>query len=228
MGDGIHNTWVKPHVLYSLLKSYKFVIFVDADATIQHLEVPVEWLFNRWGITPQTSIAMPIDTRQTLEDTHVSEDSKGKLMLNSGVIIAQALPHTMEMMKAWKDCPDGKRYPGCGEWKDKWAHEQRAFAEYIRYDFNPNGTNIVEIPCNDAMGYPGIKEHDWINSNCKGQFIRHHTIDKSWTKKSTETAMLQSFTDLLHKELLGKKNEYWIKESEWEERTGNEPTMPGS
>jgi hypothetical protein len=228
MGDGIHNTWVKPHVLHALLKSYKFVIFVDADATIQHLELPVEWLFNRWGITPQTSIAMPLDTRQTLSDPHASEDSKGKLMLNSGVIIAQALPHTMDMLTAWKDCPDEKRYPGCGQWKDQWAHEQRAFSEYIRYDFNPNGTNIVEIPCNDAMGYPGIKDHDWINSNCKGNFIRHHTIDKGWTKKSTEAPMLQSLTDLLHKELHSKKSEYWIKESEYEARTGNEPTMPGS
>ncbi|KAH7383747.1 hypothetical protein BKA66DRAFT_417531 [Pyrenochaeta sp. MPI-SDFR-AT-0127] len=212
--EGLHNTWVKPHVLFDLLHSYKFVVFIDADATIQHLELPLEWMFNRWGITPQTSIAMPLDTRQILNgDEHASEDSKGKLQLNTGVMVAQALPHTFDMLTAWKECPDEKRYPGCGAWRETWSHEQKAFSEYIRYDFNPNGTNIVEIPCNDAMGYPGITDHSWILSNCTGQFIRHHTIDKAMTKKSTEIGMLQILTDLTRKELLGNKGTYWIRET---------------
>jgi hypothetical protein len=196
--EGLHNTWVKPHVLFDLLHKYRFVIFIDADATIQHLELPFEWLFNRWGITPQTSIAMPLDTRQDLNgDLHASEDSKGKLQLNTGLVIAQALPYTFEMLTAWKDCPNEKKYPGCGNWKENWSHEQRAFSEYIRYDYNPSGTNIIE----------------WILSNCTGQFVRHHTIDKAMTKRSTEVAMLQSLTDLVRKELLGNKNKYWIKET---------------
>lgn len=103
---GYHNTWVKPHVLSELLESYQFVVFIDADATIQHLELPIEWLFNRWGITPTTSIAMPLDTRQILNgDENASNDSKGKLALNTGVVIAQSLPYTFEMLTAWKECP---------------------------------------------------------------------------------------------------------------------------
>jgi hypothetical protein len=212
--EGLHNTWVKPHVLFDLLHSYRFVIFIDADATIQHLELPFEWLFNRWGITPQTSIAMPLDSRQILNgDEHASEDSKGKLQLNTGMMIAQALPHTFEMLTAWKECTDETKYPGCGAWKETWSHEQKAFSEYIRYDFNPSGTNIIEIPCNDAMGYPGLSDHSWITSNCTGQFIRHHTIDKAMTKKSTEIAMLQSLTDLTRKLLLNNKDTYWIRET---------------
>lgn len=58
--EGYHDTWIKPHVINEMLHSYKFVVFIDADATIQHLELPIEWLFNRWGIGPKTSIAMPI------------------------------------------------------------------------------------------------------------------------------------------------------------------------
>ncbi|KAF1848822.1 uncharacterized protein K460DRAFT_375593 [Cucurbitaria berberidis CBS 394.84] len=212
--EGLHNTWVKPHVLFDLLHSYRFVIFIDADATIQHLELPFEWLFNKWGITPQTSIALPLDSRQTINgDEHVSEDSKGRLQLNTGVVVAQALPYTFEMLKAWKECPEEKRYPGCALWKEEWSHEQRAFSEYIRYDFNPTGTNIIEIPCDDAVGYPGLAEHEHINSNCTGQFIRHHTIDKAMTKRSTEVAMLQVLTDLTRKELLSKKETYWIRET---------------
>jgi hypothetical protein len=210
---GMHSTWVRPHIILSLLKQYKFVISIDADATFQHLELPLEWLFNRWGVTPQTSIAMPLDTRQNLNgDEHASEDSKGKQVLNAGFIIAQHLPHTFDLLQAWTDCPKEKRYKGCAHWKENWSHEQRAFSEYIRYDFNPNGTNIVEIPCNDAMGYPGVADHPWILSKCTGQFVRHHTIDKSWTKKSTGDAMAQGLTDLLKKELLGNKDKYRIKE----------------
>jgi hypothetical protein len=204
---------VKPHVLLELLDSYRFVIFIDGDATIRHLEIPFEWLFNRWGITPQTSIAMPLDVRFVRAgDKHASEDSKGKLVLNTGVVVAQALPHTFDLLKAWKECPDGKRYPGCGAWNETWSHEQRAFSEYIRYDFNPTGNNIVDIPCNDAMGYPGLIDQSWMISNCTGQFIRHHTMDKDMTKRDSEIAMLQSLTDLTHKVLMDNKKKYWIEE----------------
>ncbi|KAF1836546.1 hypothetical protein BDW02DRAFT_566975 [Decorospora gaudefroyi] len=179
--------------------------------------VPLELLFNRWRITPSTNIAMPLDTHQTLHDPQASYDSHGKLMLNTGLIIAQALPLTLAMLSAWVECPTQTRYEGCAQWKQKWAHEQRVFFEYIRYDFNPNGSNIVEIPCNDAMGYPGLETHDWVKSKRMGRFLRNHTVDKGRTKKSAEEAMLQSLTDLLHTELHGeKKAEYMVKEGEGE------------
>ncbi|KAL1592196.1 hypothetical protein SLS59_009852 [Nothophoma quercina] len=229
---GYHNTWVKPHVLAELLESYRFVVFVDADATIQHLELPIEWLFNRWGITPQTSIAMPLDTRQILNgDENASNDSKGKLALNTGVVIAQALPHTFDMMTAWKECPNEKQYPGCATWKQEWSHEQKAFSEYIRWDYNPSGNEIVEIPCDDAMGYPGINNHAHILSKCQGTFLRHHTVDKGMTKKSTEEAMLQAMADLAHKMLQQNKERFWFKEGEAKKKTermgGNELVVPG-
>ena len=139
-----YATWIKPHVLYEMLTHYKFVVFIDADAVIQHLEVPMEFLFNRWNIAPNTSIAMPIDTRQNLDgNLNVSMDSRGKVLLNTGVVVAQNMPHTFDMLNAWRTCTDEVRYPGCGKWKFDWSHEQRAFSEYIRYDFNQDGNNIV-------------------------------------------------------------------------------------
>lgn len=104
----------------------------------------MEWLFNRWKITPETSIAMPIDTKENRNgDDKVSCDSKGKTVLNTGVVVAQSLPYTFEMFKAWIECTTDLRYPGCSHWKDRWSNEQRAFSEYIRYDFNPNNNIIV-------------------------------------------------------------------------------------
>lgn len=142
--EGLHDTWVRTHVLYDLLHEYKFVLALDADAIITHLELPLEWLFNRWNITERTSIAMPIDTRQTLNgDVNASCDSKGKVDLNCGVVVVQNLPYTFDMLTAWKTCTQGRRYPGCQHLKSDWPHEQRAFSEHIRYDFNKDGDNIV-------------------------------------------------------------------------------------
>lgn len=134
------------------------------------------------------------------------------------------------MMKAWKECPLEQKYPGCGQWKHNWSHEQKAFSEYICWDHNPSGNEIVEIPCNDTMRYPGINKHAHIPSKCVGTFLRHHTVDKAMTKKSTEEAVIQSITDLAHTTLQENKEKFWVKEGEKkkaERMGGNEPVIPG-
>ncbi|KAF2278810.1 uncharacterized protein EI97DRAFT_219911 [Westerdykella ornata] len=206
-----HDTWIKPHVLYDLLHSYQFVVFIDADATIQHLELPLEWLFNKWGIGHATTIAMPIDTEEVVNgDQHISTDSKGKVVLNTGFIVTQALPLAFEMLDAWRKCTTGARWKDCKQWATQWSHEQRAFSEYVRYDFNPHG-NIVEIPCDDAMGFPGIVENNpRVISNCTGQFVRHQTIGKEATKTNAGNALMQSMAELMQKALIQEKARYWI------------------
>ncbi|KAF2179505.1 hypothetical protein K469DRAFT_730618 [Zopfia rhizophila CBS 207.26] len=179
------NTWTGPHVINELPRDYCFVIAIDADALIHHMEMPMEWLFNRWNITPNTSIALPRDAAEG--DGCHSCDSKGNRVLNCGFIVAQSLPYTFEMLDAWMSCTDETRYPGCAQWKNEWSQEQRAFSEYIRYDFNPH--NNIEIPCDDAIGYPIMPEK--IKSNCTSTFIRHHTLNKGMTKKTNGNAIVQ-------------------------------------
>lgn len=140
----MHDTWIKPHIIHEMLHDYQFVIFIDADAIIQHLELPLEWLFNKWGIGPNTTVAMPIDTQQILNgDRNASMDSRGRVELNTGFVVAQGIPLTFETMDAWNECPKGDRYEGCDYWANHWSHEQRAFSEYIRYDYNPDGNIVV-------------------------------------------------------------------------------------
>ncbi|KAK4148458.1 hypothetical protein C8A00DRAFT_38973 [Chaetomidium leptoderma] len=207
------DTWIKPHALQRMLHNYKFVVFIDADAIIQHLEVPMEFLFNRWNISPNTSIAMPIDTQQVFEgENNISVDSKGKIVLNSGVVVLQNLPHSHEMMQAWAECTTEKRYPGCGHWKTNWSHEQRAFSEFIRYDFNPDGNNIVEIPCNDANGFPGLVGQASVVDDCKGEFVRHYTLNKGTAKTSTSDALMQSMGELLQKNFANNHRNILIEE----------------
>lgn len=162
--EGYHNTWILPGAMRQLIESdeYQWVMTMDADVTISHPEVPLEWMLNHWGATGNTSILMPVDQKVFDNDIINSVDSKGVQVLNTGVVIVQNLPYTKEMVDAWIECPNESRYEGCGQWKDKWSHEQRVFSEYIRYDFNPNGDNIV------------------VSSNMSGIFFVNTHLDRAF------------------------------------------------
>ncbi|OCL01633.1 hypothetical protein AOQ84DRAFT_383528 [Glonium stellatum] len=204
---GHHDSWVKVHAVAKLLKSYRFVVFLDADAVVHHLEVPLEWLFNRWQITENTSIALPVDVDR---EECLTCDTKGKVMLNTGLIVAQQLNRTFEMFDAWTHCTDEKRYPGCGQWKEDWAHEQRAFAEYIRYDFN-RSDDVREISCFDANGYP--EKPDYVLTNCNGDFVRHHWVYKHASKTAIGNSIVQSVAEILQREILQQKNNTVLNET---------------
>lgn len=232
----MHDTWIKPHIFWELLQEdkWQFIVFLDSDAILQHLEVPVEWLFNRWHIGPNTSIAMPIDTEQILNGNKATSwDTHGRVEQNTGVVILQNTPYTKEMVDAWRRCPDEKRYPGCGKWKQSWSHEQRAFSNYIRYDYNATGNVVVsrrlidalltctktdtrmqELPCDESQGYPGQKENTpQLVSNCTGQFIRHFTTNKSRTKVSVERSIMLSMAQVIQEGLLASKADIWVRDS---------------
>ncbi|KAF2279123.1 uncharacterized protein EI97DRAFT_456518 [Westerdykella ornata] len=191
---GHHKTWPKVHSISNLLPQYKFVVFLDADATIRHLHLPFEWLLNRWNVTRRTSFTM---ARDPLDDDCNLCDKYGTAMVNTGFVIAQNLPYTREIMDVWMACTaGGTRYGAeCGKWKEEWAHEQSVFSDYLRYDYNPEGDNIRELNCGEANGFPG---HGWYDPvDCNGKFIRHHTFVKDRTKTTTSEAIMQAFIDIM-------------------------------
>lgn len=212
-----HDTWIMPHVFRELLPDYQFVVAMDADAIVPHLEVPLEWMFNRWGVKEHTSMALPLDTEERRGNVSISTDSKGKLVLNTGFVVAQNSEKTLELLEAWRDCTSETRYPGCARWAYEWSHEQRAFSEYIRYDFNTPET-IVSIPCDDGVGWPGFKkdlerENPGI-ADCNGNFIRHYTVGKHKVKESTSTSIMQLLSEVLQKNILQQQDAVWYKEPE--------------
>jgi hypothetical protein len=217
-----YNTWILPHAVRELLPDYQFVVVMDADVTVSHLEVPLEWLFNRWGIQKRTSMALPWDTEELRGKKSISTDSKGLRVLNTGFVVAQNSDKTMAMLEAWRDCTTEERYEGCARWKNKWSHEQRAFSEYIRYDFNRTAETIISIPCNDAMGWPGFRKDmakpekpDWDVSDCNGNFIRHYTsIGKKRVKNAGATSVMQVLSEALQKNILANQEMLWYKEPE--------------
>lgn len=213
-----HDSWIMPHVLRELVPNYQFVVAMDADVVVPHLDVPLEWMFNRWGIKSHTSIALPWDTEEFRNNLSISTDSKGLLVLNTGFVVAQNSPLTQELLEAWRDCTSETRYSDCGQWRYTWSHEQRAFSEYIRYDFNKTPETIVSIPCDDAVGWPGFKERFEPNnpgiSDCKGNFIRHHTFGKELVKQGTSNSVMQMIGQALQQNLLRQQETLWYKEQE--------------
>jgi hypothetical protein len=220
-----YSTWIRPHIFRELIDDYQFIIAMDADVTISHLEVPLEWMFNRWEVSERTSMAMPWDTEEFRDGHSISTDSKGLRVLNAGFVvvqnsqIAQNKSTTQDLLEAWRDCTTETRYKGCGEWKEKWSHEQRAFSEYIRYDFNEDPDTIVPIPCDDAMGWPGFRKEvlDPNNtkddiSDCNGNFIRHYTLGKDSVKNAGATGVMQMMSEVIQQNLLADQDELWYKE----------------
>ncbi|KAF1840156.1 uncharacterized protein K460DRAFT_322505 [Cucurbitaria berberidis CBS 394.84] len=213
-----HDTWIMPHVFRELVPDYQFVVAMDADVTISNLEVPLEWMFNRWGIKNHTAMALPWDTEELRDNKPISADSKGMRVLNTGFVVAQNSELTLELLEAWRDCTSEKRYPGCAQWKFEWSHEQRAFSEYIRYDFNQTAETVVSIPCDDAVGWPGFKKDvEGGNpgiSDCNGNFIRHYTLGKDRVKNAGATSVMKVLSDALQKNIMNQQETIWYKEPE--------------
>jgi hypothetical protein len=211
-----HDTWILPHTFRELIADYQFVVGMDADVTIPHMEVPLEWMFNRWGIQKHTSMALPWDTMELRDGKPISVDSKGLRVLNTGFVVAQDSEITRDLLEKWRDCTSEERYEGCAQWKTSWSHEQRAFSEYIRYDYNITPQTIVSIDCDDAVGWPGFKKDvEGGNagiSDCSGNFVRHYTLGKDQVREAGMLSIMNPLAQILQSQLLRNQNTMWVQE----------------
>lgn len=183
-----HNTWIKPSSIANVLKKYKFVIFLDADAAFHQMHIPIEWLLNYWQITPDISLAMALDPAGP---PGTNDDRFNRTLSNTGFIVAQQSDRTQEILRAWHECPDDVRYDNCSQWKDPLFHEQSAFGEFVRYDYEDY---LKEIPCTEANGYPGTL--------CKGVFVRHYWYGKHRVANDFSNSTMQAITAPLQKMFL--------------------------
>lgn len=60
--------------------------------------------------------------------------------------------------------------------------------------------------------YPGM-----ILNDCKGNFFRHHTLNKGKAKDSLGTSIMQLVTKLLQDSVLEHKDSLWHKQKSYEE-----------
>ncbi|KAF4978637.1 hypothetical protein FZEAL_5040 [Fusarium zealandicum] len=184
-----HGTWVKVPMIKEALKTHDFVVFLDADAVFMYPEMPLEWLMNLWNITDTTLVAMANDP-----NSENNRDAKGKVMQNKGFVVAQQSERTQELFDNWDNCPTDVKYKGCKRWAHDWAHEQAAFANHVRYDYNSTD-EIGEIPCMDGNGSPYIGD-----KTCGGVFIRHHWFHKYYPVRNLHKMILDTFVNRIHKQ----------------------------
>lgn len=182
------NTWVKVPMIKKQLETHDIVVFMDTDAEFNVPTIPLEWLLNYWQLKESHLVAMAVDP-----DASWNKDSFGNLLLNTGFVVAQQSERTQEMFKDWAECPEETKYPGCGKWKTELFHEQRAFGQYLRYEYNRTD-DILVLPCDEANGSP--QAH---NSGCSGRFMRHYWIEKKHAPITTlGDAVMQAFAPRLH------------------------------
>ena len=187
-------TWIKPSVAANVVKDYKFVVFFDADAVVNQMQIPMEWLFNYWDINETISLAMALDPDGS---EGINNDTNGRVYTNTGFIIAQQSALTQDILRAWNECPNDTRYPGCSSWKKSRFHEQSAFGSYVRYDYDEN---IRELPCTEANGEPDYEM-------CPGVFISHFWWRTNNVKRHYGDCALQSLTERVQKAFMNRKEE---------------------
>jgi hypothetical protein len=181
------DTWVKVPMIREALKTYDYVVFMDADAVFHYHHLPLEWLFNHWNITKDTMLALALDP-----DTDYNRDERGNVNLNTGFIIAQASERTTRMFNRWENCVNDNEFANCSKWRWDWSHEQAAFSNYLRYEYTrPN--EIISLPCAEANGYPKR-----VELGCTGEFVRHYWQDKGATVGALQDAVTQYAALRLH------------------------------
>lgn len=208
-----NNHWVKMPELHRVLMTgdYEFVVLTDTDVLFPDLRLPLEVLFSHWNVTADIALAAPLDPTEDF-----NRDTRGKINLNSGFVIAQNTSDFNQIMVDWINCPTNVKYPDCNRFLNKGAafHDQSALSEYIRYDY-PN--SIREIPFFEANGCDGkFVQHLWCNKGgvadtVRRQFARlfmpsalqellanwdYHHIDMVKWPKSALPGVSTSFTDL--------------------------------
>lgn len=171
--------WNKVPAMRQAIKTYDWVVFMDGDAIFTHLHLPLEWLMNRWEISPDKTLSLALDP----DTSPIFYNGKGDINLNSGVMIAHQTPRSEEFFDAWMTCPDEKRYEGCAKWKTTHTHDQAVLNEYLRYDYPDE---LKFLSCTEANRYPG-------SGDCEGEFISHFWPFKEMIPGGAKEVIAQYF-----------------------------------
>ena len=177
--EGYHATWPKISVLLQLLAEdkYDLLVYMDADAYVTDLSVPLDSMFKVARFTSEHSLML---ARDPPEDVNLSK--AGTLNVNTGFIVARNHSVTRQTLQAVLDCPE--TIAECEHLKKDWPHEQGALSSYILPHLQPN--TLLETSCDLFNGYAG-------ESSCEGRFISH-----LWNQKhQLNTIMMNDMVQML-------------------------------
>jgi hypothetical protein len=184
---GHYDGWTKVVHLYGVIHKYDIVVLLDSDAYFTNPNVSVEFILARYNVTINNSLLMSIDP-----NAPHNKDSKGRIVLNTGFIIAQNNNLTKHVLKKLALCT--KTILGCNKWKQAWSYDQRAFSEYIRDEMKV-GSQLIMTPCNETNGFDGS------GTECSGSFLTHVWSQKHTLIERLEKVMLNNLMTILEKDM---------------------------
>ncbi|CAF1313752.1 unnamed protein product [Adineta ricciae] len=205
-----YHTWSKVYHLYdmvqSMAESHDVILFLDADAYVADIRMPLERLLTKWKFDEKAQLLLSLDV-----SSPYAKDTHGRTVLNTGVIFLRP----------------GKRTPGCEQWRHKWGHEQSAFSEYFRDAFIPD-VELLSMPCNEGLGY---SEDPY---NCHGIYISHVTMDKESLRERYKQRLIYGTLLSLERELFRSHvtypstNDIDLLDMMRQQRSSTTPTMENS
>lgn len=190
--SGYNQYWVKIPHFYNIIDKYDIVVCFDPDVYVRHPNISIEYLISRYNFTENSSFLMAEDPNEKS-----NQDSTGRIVLNTGFIIAQNNNLTKQILKQLALC--GETIPGCETWKNKWSQEQRAFSDYFR-DKMKVGSELIIAPCNDLNGY------EESGTGCSGTLVTHVWNAKHTIKKRLKKLMLQNLMTILEQQMWDKNH----------------------
>jgi len=200
--SGYSGAWARPGAWHHVFDTTdcRIVVYADSDVIYANLNVPFEWMLNHWNIPANSS-----SITMSLEPIHVPgwdlTDQFGKQSQNPGFTVIHNAPGSdiiPRMLTKWANCLSESDYPGCARLKKDWPAEMGGFNDYVRHD--PEFGGIVhKIPCAEALGWP-----EW-DTECKGLFLRHYTLEKGLVKPGIEEALARPLLSALQKDMVRHK-----------------------
>ncbi|PNS18468.1 hypothetical protein CAC42_6285 [Sphaceloma murrayae] len=183
------RTWAKIPGIYQALKlDYQFIVFTDYDVIFPHLKIPLEWFLDHWNVTSEiilTSGSAPNLGTKGRKAKMRLDSFHHKLSINSGFMIVQKTPKAHDFFKDWMECTSEVKFKGCATWKNEPLHEQRAYADYIRYEY-PGTTR--EVPCDEVNG--NNFRNEGKPARCRGTLVQHMYNDaKSQVRDAVQVAV---------------------------------------
>lgn len=225
--DRRSQVWEEMRATRELLETgvCDYVLNLDTDAVFVHLELPLEWMMNRWNVSDDYVITMAVDPDTPIHKTDAeieatndawirfNRDEKKRVWGNPGVSIIRNSPLAIEMLNDWWSCPDDEaRYPGCNKWRGVWPAEMTAFANYLRYE-DKYKNHINELACQEINGFPEMR------TECLGLFIKHFTTDKSLIKAGMLRAIERAVVNTVHQAMFENKGNIIVNQWKLKEET---------
>lgn len=185
-----HGVWTKVKHLPAILQRYDLIIFLDFDAYIVNISLPITALLDQWNFRSTSLILQAFDPDGP--DNYVTDATGARVLnLNTGFMVLRNHPKTILLLQQWYACTE--TIPECQQYTSK---NQPAWNIWFRPQLIKD-EELVAIPCGDANG--GVVDGRFIcgDHSCIGKYISHLWTEKEEAKRILTSWLLRDIWTLI-------------------------------